>query len=71
MALVTWSAHKLPEAMAELREAIRFNPTCAKAHNALGTLRYDQGKQEEAAAEERTAIELDPKSADPHNNLGN
>jgi tetratricopeptide (TPR) repeat protein len=60
---------KFPEATAELREAIRREPTFARAHSGLGlALRAERNFQESTAAYQE-AIRLDPDLIDAHNGL--
>jgi tetratricopeptide (TPR) repeat protein len=62
---------KLPEAIAEFREAMRLKPDYAGAHNNLGNALRDQGKLPEAVAAYREAMRLKPDYAMAHYNLGN
>ncbi len=52
------------------REAIRIDPSYARAHNGLGTVLADTGRNTEAEAAYREAIRLDPNYAPAHNGLG-
>jgi Flp pilus assembly protein TadD len=61
---------RLPEAIAEYREAIRIDSHYSLAHNQLGLVLDSSGKTEEAILEYREAIRVGPKDAIPHNNLG-
>jgi protein O-mannosyl-transferase len=49
---------------------IRKNPDSWMAHNNLGILFADRGRNEEAIAHYRKALELKPDNAEAHNNLG-
>ena len=60
---------KFPEAIAELREAIRIDPTYARAHADLGLILRAQKNIDEAVVEYREALRLDPESIDAHNGL--
>ena len=52
-------------------QAIALRPDYAEAHNNLGNVLVQQGKQDEAAVAFRRALDLKPDYADAHNNLGN
>jgi TonB family protein len=58
-------------AVAELREAIRLQPSSAEAHNNLGTLLVSDGDIGGGVAEYQEAIKLRPDYAEAHYNLGN
>ncbi len=60
--------NKVPEAIAEYREAIRINPGDSVAHNQLGLV--IMAEPEEALREFREAAKINPKEAIPHNNIG-
>jgi tetratricopeptide (TPR) repeat protein len=45
------------------------NPGCVMAHNNLGMMLVQKGRNEEAASHFQKAVELDPKHASAHNNL--
>src|SRR5262249_18828995 len=49
----------LPEALFEIKEALRLNPNLAEPHFQLGLIFTRQQKLEEAEAEFRTAVRLD------------
>ena len=57
-------------ALAELTEAIRLDPTLAKAYANRGWVYVEKGDQEKAIADCTEAIRLDPKDARAHDNLG-
>jgi tetratricopeptide (TPR) repeat protein len=57
------------EALAELGEALRIDPTFARAHSDLGMILRSQRKLPEAIAAYREAIRLDADSTDAHNGL--
>jgi Flp pilus assembly protein TadD/mono/diheme cytochrome c family protein len=63
-------AGKIPEALAELTEALRLSPNQPEAHNNLGIALQRQGRLTEAIQQFRQAVSGDPRSAEAHNNLG-
>jgi tetratricopeptide (TPR) repeat protein len=60
---------KFSEATAELREAIRLEPTYARAHSGLGLALRAQRNLQESTAAYQEAIRLDPDLIDAHNGL--
>lgn len=60
---------KFDEAIVELREAQRLDPTYARARADLGMILGAQGKLPEAIAAYWEALGLDPDSTDAHNGL--
>jgi predicted O-linked N-acetylglucosamine transferase (SPINDLY family) len=62
---------RLPEAEAQLRQALALCPGHAEAHNNLGLVLQEQQRAAEAQACYRTAIALQPDDALAHHNLGN
>ena len=58
--------NRLDEAERNLHEALRLDPTFAKAHFQLGTILEDRQRPEEALKELREAARLDPGYAEPH-----
>jgi len=60
---------EFPEAIAELREAIRLEPSSARAHSGLGLALRAQRDLDESTAAYREAIRLDPDLIDAHNGL--
>jgi tetratricopeptide (TPR) repeat protein len=60
---------KFPDAIAQLREAIRIDPAYARAHSDLGLILRAEGNLAEAVAEYREALRLDPDFIDAHNGL--
>ena len=59
---------KIPQAIAQLEEALRIHPTCADAHNNLGIILGMQGRREEALEHFRTA-QRRMNTAEVHHNL--
>jgi tetratricopeptide (TPR) repeat protein len=51
---------KLPEAVAQLEEAVRLEPGSAQAHEFLGHALLAQGRRAEAAAHYRRALQIEP-----------
>jgi tetratricopeptide (TPR) repeat protein len=62
---------RVPEAVADFREAIRLNPGFAENHYNLGNALQKMGRPEEAEASYREALRLRPDFAEAHSNLGN
>jgi protein O-mannosyl-transferase len=60
---------KLDEAADQLREAIRYQPDHARAHNSLGMVLQQQERVDEAMQEFRMAVQIQPDYATAHNNL--
>jgi tetratricopeptide (TPR) repeat protein len=60
---------KTTEALAELDEALRIDPTFARAHSDRGMVLRAQRKTPEAIAAYREALRLDAESTDAHNGL--
>lgn len=60
---------RLEDALAPLREAIRFDPTAAAVHGDLGVALARLGKLSEAEAAFRLAVRLDPVGVTMHVNL--
>ena len=58
--------NQLPESEKSIREAIRLDPSFAKAHFQLGTVLEDKGESEAALAELKEAARLDPGYPEPH-----
>jgi protein O-mannosyl-transferase len=61
---------RMPDAIAEYREALRIYPNYAEAHNNLGAILLQSGSNTQAVMEYRAAVRLDPDYADAHSNLG-
>jgi superkiller protein 3 len=60
---------KFPEAVTELREAIRLEPGSARAYSGLGLVLRAQRSFQESIAAYQEAIRLDPDLIDAHNGL--
>ena len=58
------------EVAAEFRQAIRLQPDFAEAHNHLGLVLIQAGKDDEGIAALREAVRISPDYADAHANLG-
>ncbi len=64
-------AGRAPEALRELDEALKLDPTFAEAHRARGlVLEFGFGRTAEAEAEYRRALELRPAYPEAHNDRG-
>lgn len=64
------SLNRLDEAVAQLHEALSYNPQFPQAHYQLGLVLEKQRKFEEAIAPLQRAMELDPLYPEPHYALG-
>jgi len=62
--------HRLPEAIAEYREAVRRRPSFTEAQNNLGNILYQLGRTQEAVDCFEAALRSDPRAAQAHFNLG-
>jgi len=62
---------RLPEAIAEMKTALRLKPDLAAVHVNLGNALDAEGRTKEAIAEYEEALRLKPDLAEAHNNLGN
>ena len=58
-------------AIIDSNEAIKLDPSFARAHNTLGMAYYEKEEHDRALAEFDAAIRLDPNYARPYNNRGN
>lgn len=56
-----WRAKRLPEAEAQLREAMRLNPFFVTSHFGLAQVLVSSGKAEEAIGAMRASLEHDPR----------
>ena len=56
-------------AAVQAREAVRFDPGSAEAHNLLGVALASQGVYAEAAQEFRQTLRLDPRHQSAKNNM--
>src|SRR5262252_2729239 len=70
LALLASSDYNWAENEAQLREALRLNPSYARCFHLYGAFFEGQGRTEEAAAMVRRAIELDPLNGTSQNQLG-
>ena len=61
---------QLPEAIAELKKSLEFNPALVDAHYTLGVTYWQQGNFDEAAEQLRAAIRLKPDYAEAWYTLG-
>jgi len=52
------------------RDTIKKWPSCARAHNNLGSVYFESGRKDEALTEYEKAIQLDPLLSNAHYNLG-
>ena len=66
-----WQKNQVRAALAEGRNAIRFDPNNAKAHRLLGNAYFSTGNYPAAERQYRQALNLDPRSPANLNNLGN
>jgi Flp pilus assembly protein TadD len=57
------------EAAVQARDAVRFNPGDAEAHNLLGVALASQGQYAEAVQEFRQTLQLDPKHPSANRNM--
>jgi tetratricopeptide (TPR) repeat protein len=62
--------NRLDEAVAQLHEALSYNPEFPQAHYQLGLVLEKERKFEEAIAPLQRAMELDPLYPEPHYTLG-
>jgi tetratricopeptide (TPR) repeat protein len=63
-------AGRIEEAVAQYKQALRFNPDYAAAHCNLGNALAQTGKIEEAIAHYEQALRIKPDYAEAHNDLG-
>lgn len=66
LAITQQFINQLPDAEANLRQAIRLDPNVAQAHFRLGTVLEDFNRLQDAAAELREAARIDPDYPEPH-----
>jgi len=62
--------HRLTQAIADYREALRIRPASLEAHNNLSEALLKEGRLEEATVQILETLRLKPDSADGHVNLG-
>lgn len=65
-----WQAHKLDEAAAKFRQAVKLEPDDADAWNGLGWATFNAGKSREAEKAFHKAISFDPNQPGALNGLG-
>ena len=71
LGLLTWKQGGMyTDSETLYRTTIKKNPGCWMAHNNLGLLLANSGRQDEAIAHYRNAIEINPLYIETHNNLG-
>jgi tetratricopeptide (TPR) repeat protein len=70
LGLALWKAGDLPDAVAQLEQALRLKPDFAEAHNNLGSVLMEQGRLGEAVGQYEEALRLKPEHAEAHNDLG-
>jgi hypothetical protein len=68
--LVLQELGKTPQAIEELRAAIKLAPDNSSLHLNLGNVLHDTGDRADAENEYREAIRLNPSNINAHNNLG-
>jgi Flp pilus assembly protein TadD len=62
-------AHQLPEAVAELEQAVRYDPGNANAHNGLGVALAQMGNYEKAFEQFSDAVRINPADQGARMNL--
>lgn len=62
--------HRIDEAAAEYRNALKVKPAFMEAHNNLGNVLAAAGRGDDAIAEYRRALEIDPNYVEARSNLG-
>ena len=65
-----YKLNRLPEAEADFRQALNYEPRFSQAHFQLGILLEKEGKVPEATEHFRQAVAFDPSSPDAHFALG-
>jgi tetratricopeptide (TPR) repeat protein len=71
LGLYLQQAGRVPEAIAQYEQALRFEPDYAKARNNLGNALWQTGRIPEAIEQYDQAIRINPDLAEIHINLGN
>lgn len=71
LAMKYLQAGRVPDAQAQLLEALRLDPRDAEAHSNLGTVLQAEGRLSEAIPHLREAVRLKPGDDRVHFNLGN
>jgi len=69
LGLVLEQTGKVPEAIAQFRQALRIKPDFADAHNDLGQALIQAGQLAEAVGRLKEAVRIDPDYVLAHNNL--
>ena len=69
MGRILTQAHRLPEAIEEFNQALRFDLAKADAHNDLGVAYFQLGDYEKSAEQFSEAVKIDPGSAYAKQNL--
>jgi len=62
---------RIPEAIKQYEQALRFKPDYAEAHNNLGNALLRKGQVDEAIVHYQKALEINPDYAEVYYNLGN
>jgi serine/threonine protein kinase/tetratricopeptide (TPR) repeat protein len=70
LGVVHYERHELDGALAAYREAIRIEPTLARAHYNVGVVLHAQGHVDEAKAAYLDAIRLNPTDVEALHNIG-
>ena len=71
LAMKYLEAGRVPDAQAQLQEALRLDPRDAEAHSNLGTVLQAEGRLADALPQLRDAVRLRPDDDRVHFNLGN
>jgi len=69
LGVLLWDQGKIPEAIAQYEEALRFDPTYVQAHNNLGAALKQVGKIKEAIGQYEQALQFYPNFPEAHYNL--
>lgn len=65
-----WDQGRIPEAIAQYKQAIQLDPTFAETYNNLGVALKQTGRIQEAIAQYEQALQLNPDFFEAHCNLG-
>jgi len=60
---------KLPEAIAEYKKSLEYNPESAEAHSNLGFAYFDSGDTDQAIAEQAEAVRINPEFSNAYYGL--